>query len=238
MYLGGKFRIRKQIGEYINALAGDREYIEPFVGAGNVLSTVRSRKRTALDANEAPITMYNALKRGWTPPLAVSEEEYRAYNGSRDAKDPMTAFVGFGCSFGGKWFGGYARSDQGQDYAGGSRASLLRKFATMGGVCFKHADYRTLTPNGAIIYCDPPYAGATGYGAVGEFDSAEFWGVMRKWSTNNIVLVSEITAPPDFVAVAKFEARRTMRTSTNGAEMKVEKLFQYSGARARRKADV
>lgn len=118
-YLGGKARLRKQIGAYINEIIGDREYIEPFVGGGNILAEVRAKKRTALDANEALITMYKALQKGWRPPTAVSEEEYAHYKALKDPNDPMTAFVGFAASFGGKWFGGYARSRQGQDYVGG-----------------------------------------------------------------------------------------------------------------------
>lgn len=97
----------------------------------------------------------------------------------------------------------------------------------MGGVKFQHADYRTLTPHGALVYCDPPYKGTTQYDGVGSFDIAEFWGVVRAWSKDNIVLVSEITAPKGFRAVATFPTRRTMRTTNGGAEIKDEKLFQY-----------
>ena len=68
--------------------------------------------RCASDVNRPLITMYKALQDGWIPPSTVTEEMYAEYKGIQDAEDPLTAFIGIGCSFSGKWFGGYARSGE------------------------------------------------------------------------------------------------------------------------------
>ena len=82
-------------------------------------------------------------------------------------------------------------------------------------------DYRNLKCNGCVIYCDPPYAGTTGY--VDSFDNEEFWNVVREWSKNNIVLVSEQVAPPDFKVVWQKDIVRTQDNQSR--KIITEKLF-------------
>jgi DNA adenine methylase len=67
----------------------------------------------------------------------------------------------------------------------------------LGNTYFDCKDYRELNPEGYIIYCDPPYEGTTQYSKklVGDFDTNEFWSIMRKWSNNNKVFISEYNAP-------------------------------------------
>jgi hypothetical protein len=74
------------------------------------------------------------------------------------------------------------------------------------------------------------------------FDSDLFWETMRLWSTNNLVIVSELSAPEDFVEIWNLERYRSACQSTKtrfktaesaGEEKthKVEKLFVYSGCK-------
>jgi DNA adenine methylase len=51
------------------------------------------------------------------------------------------------------------------------------------------------------VYCDPPYQHTTGYRGTAPFDHAAFWETVRDWSRDNVVLVSEYTAPPDFICL-------------------------------------
>jgi site-specific DNA-adenine methylase len=63
------------------------------------------------------------------------------------------------------------------------------------------SSYETHHPTGMTIYADPPYAGNKLGGKTGVFQSfnhKEFWHVMRKWSKNNLVVISESRAPSDF----------------------------------------
>ena len=117
----------------------------------------------------------------------------------------MTAYCGFGMSFGGKWFGGYARNGIGTNYALNAKRSVLLKVSVLlkASVLLKVSDYRMIRPRGgAVMYLDPPYAGRTKAHAFdGSFDYDEFWNYARLRAKTNRVLVTEFVAPPDFVPV-------------------------------------
>nr|WP_301281514.1 DNA adenine methylase [Anaerocolumna aminovalerica] len=98
-------------------------------------------------------------------------------------------------------------------------------------VKFEFRDYKTLNPYGMLIYCDPPYVSNTqstkqSYG-VSSFDNDEFWNIMRKWSKNNNVYISEYIAPEDFNCVLEI---KTQTSSRNGKYIyqRTEKLFTYN----------
>src|SRR3990167_10829930 len=151
-YMGGKSRVCKPIAAYINGVVGDRPYWEPFVGGGWVLQHVKARLRFASDLHGPLIRMWQALQSGWVPPSNVSEEEYRRLKADEAADPALRAFVGFGCSFGGKWFGGYARSDREaqRNYAVNAKNSLTRKTPLVCDVALCCQDF---------LVADPPEAG-------------------------------------------------------------------------------
>ncbi len=226
-YMGGKFKIRKPLGELINKNLDGRDYYEPFVGAAWVLGEVKTENRYASDANPWLITMWYALQNGWMPSENVSEEEYKWYKKNQPLDDPMTAFIGFGCSFGGKWFGGYARDSIGHNYAAGAKNSLLKHLPHVSSAIFNFSNYTDLNPTDSLVYCDPPYKSTTSYGAVEAFDHDEFWEVMRQWSKVNTVLVSEYNAPEDFVCVAEFQSKMGLRNKAQDQEVRSEKVFAH-----------
>jgi DNA adenine methylase len=223
-YLGGKYKIRKQISCYLESVRGGRDYLEPFVGSAAVLQEMRGA-RTASDSNKALITMYKALQEGWLPPDSITEEMYAHYRMTQDEDDPLTAFIGIGCSFGGKWFGGYARGGIKRNYAREAKSSLVKLVPFIKDVHFNTCSYSDYTPKNMLIYCDPPYEDTTGYG--NNFDSLSFWNVMREWSENNIVVISEFKAPSDFRCVLSIGSRTSIRNSKNISALTVEKLFMY-----------
>ena len=69
------------------------------------------------------------------------------------------------------------------------------------------------------------------------FDTEEFWEIMRKWSKNNIVLISEMDAPEDFVEVWNMEryrsaaqsnkTRYSQKSETPSETRKIEKVFMH-----------
>ena len=226
-YLGGKSRIGKKIAAVINPLLVDgAPYYEPFCGACNVAQYIVAKERRLSDAQPDLIAMWRALQSGWTPPETVTEAEYAVAKRGEGAPE-LRAFVGFGCSFGGKWFGGYARGDGG-NYAALARRSLLKKLASLSSgslVCFSACDYSAVEPApGCVVYCDPPYAHKTGYGSVGNFNNAEFWDIVRDWSNRCTVLVSEYSAPQDFECVAEFPTKLTMHPSDHNKHV-TERLY-------------
>ncbi len=223
-YLGGKARIASQVADLINSeivANGITQYVEPFVGAGWVLDKVVCIHKEASDANKDLILLWKALQAGWVPPDHVSKEEYDAQKEAEPSA--LRAFVGFGCSFSGKWFGGYAKDNSGRNYAGNAQRSLLKKLKNIDGVTFEHKRYTEVAASGALIYCDPPYAGTTGYSSVGEFDTPSFWNWVRATAKDNLVLVSEYSAPEDFECVLEIATKTDMK----GANMdRVEKIFR------------
>lgn len=228
-YLGGKSKTRKQISAFLESVRKPYQvYFEPFVGGAWILQEM-SGKRIASDGNDALIAMYKALQNGWLPPEYVSEEEWRIYRKQTDVKkDPMQAFCRFGCGFGGDWMGGYARSADKDCYAKTSKNSLMKQLPLIKDVDFRYGLFHEHTPWDMLVYCDPPYAGTTQYGAFKYFDHKMFWDKMREWSKNNTVVISEYKAPEDFECVAEFSSRMGMTTGKE-RPVRTERLFMYSG---------
>lgn len=231
-YLGGKARTSKYIAAYLNTIRKPNQvYVEPFVGAGWVISKINKYEaglQFASDANSDLIALWEALQLGWIPPESVSEDEYKIARDDSSTPAYLRAFVGFGCSFAGKWFGGYARSGD-RNYAANAKRSVLKLLEHLQypSVIFAHRDYRELSYTNALIYCDPPYQNTTGYGALNVFDSEQFWDTMQDWSKQNVVVVSEYTAPDSFISVLEIPTRLDMRNHKGEQEARMEKLFVH-----------
>ena len=173
--------------------------------------------------------MWQGLQRGWIPPDVITEDDYKHIREHKDENPALTGFVGFGCSFGGKWFGGLARNKKGDNYCARANRSLLRDYKGLKDAQFTCLDYKDVPiPKGAIIYADPPYVNTTGY-SLGKFDSEEFWEYMRELSKEHIVLISEQTAPNDFEVVWEQELRRMLDVNKENNFKVTEKLFKWKG---------
>jgi DNA adenine methylase len=229
-YFGGKQRIAPQLVEFLQPIVDQATaYTEPFVGSANVMHRIRHPRRYGHDANRYLITMWQGLQNGWEPPGSVTEADYQAVKATKP-DHPITAFVAFGCSFAGKWFGGYARNSVGHNYAHSARNSLLRKLPGLDGVAYSTGDYR-LAPyfEGGVVYCDPPYRGTTQYGAVGDFDSDRFWSDMRDLARLGAqVYVSEYSAPSGVPCVWETETKTDIRDATGSGARRVERLFHVT----------
>lgn len=226
-YLGGKALLCKDIAHVLKQYREPNQlYIEPFVGGAWVLSQMDG-PRLASDINRYLIAFYEAVSRGWLPPREVSESMYRAVKKSPHLyPKEVVAFVGIACSYGGKWFGGYARHED-RNFALNTLNTVRKKKKLLEGVHFLNASYDRLFPQGALIYCDPPYQDTTSYAASGKFSHDKFWKVVRKWSERNTVIVSEYDAPRDFICLASFEVLTNLGT-VKGTEKRLECLFKLS----------
>lgn len=230
-YFGGKTRTCKSISEIINKNIKDNyiKFISPFVGGAWVESLVQSNNKYLYDKHPYLIEMYKALKKGWKPPTNLSKEEYEYVRIRKNEKPYLTGFVGFGCSFAGKWFGGYAKDKTNRNYCLNAYNSILKKMKSLQDAHFECKDYKELKPKDSIIYCDPPYNGFTQYdeGLLGKFNTEEFWEYMRKWSCNNLVFISEYDAPDDFTCIWQKETKLDIRNKNNKKEQRIEKLFVH-----------
>lgn len=111
-YMGSKNRHAREI---LPITLKDRKpfqhYVEPFVGGFNLIDKVTGN-RTANDSHPYLIALFKAVQGGWLPPEEVSETDYLEIKNNPDNHSPeLVGFVGFGCSFSGKWWGGYARGN-------------------------------------------------------------------------------------------------------------------------------
>ena len=159
----------------------------------------------------------------------MTEEEYKALKGTPPS--PITSWVRFVCSFGGKFENGYAREAGSDDstFCGYGKRNALKQSPKIQDVEFICCSYLDLTDKitNSIIYCDPPYQNTTGY-KTGQFNHEEFfdWCRLMK-SKGNVVFVSEYNAPDDFELVWQGEIKTnfssTRKSATHNA---VEKLFK------------
>ena len=203
-------------------------FVSLFCGACSIESKIKAQRKILNDKHEYLIEMLRAVQNGYELPDTVTEEQYRYIKEHRDNDKALSGFVGFACSFGGKWFGGYARGS-GRNYAADGKRGMMRKMQGLQNAEFVCMDYRDVPiPEDAVIYADPPYAGTTGY-TTGKFDSDEFWKYMRVLSEKHLVFISEQTAPDDFIPIWAKEYRRTM---ANNGFLTKEKLFIHSSTKS------
>ncbi len=226
-YFGGKSKTANQIATYLNDIRQpDQPYWEPFIGAGWILERIHTEPIFASDVHPQLVAMWQALQNGWVPPKNVTEAEYKQAKAG-GFNDALTAFIGFGGSFGGKWWGGYARGE-GRNWTSESHQGLLQKINRMDTPAFFQADFMTCyTPAfGCLIYCDPPYNNTTAYKGVDKFDTYNFWARVR-WleEHGHTVIVSEYEAPQDFCCVLEIYTKTNMDTK-NGKSPRIERLFR------------
>lgn len=232
-YLGGKARNAKHILDVLNSSDFDgMDFLEPFLGYGHILRrVVRKESYTASDSNPLLMLLMKAVQRGEALPRIESREEYLRLKEEKDLtlKHSVACFT---YSYNGKAWGGwterYVRRDGCVDDIPQSRFNYYEKLASspsFRSAFLEQADYRTLKPVGKLIFCDPPYRNSCGYGQ-DRFDSDEFWNVMRVWSRDNVVYISEYEAPSDFVCVAS-ALKSVCVGGGNRQRVKVEKLWRH-----------
>ena len=230
-YAGGKVvigeRISKAILEYELEITGsnDLPYFEPFSGMCGVLLKICKHSpdkiKFACDKEICVMNLWKDLQNGWTPPLTMNIETYKNIR-HENKEDSLYCFAAYGCSFKGMRWAGYY--DEAFDIA----TNRLKKNdfqSIVKDVCFMDpCSYTDHEPYGMIVYCDPPYINSNfikDRENLCGFNIEEFWNTVRKWSVNNIVLVSERHAPEDFVSIWEY-TRMNGITQNNKI---VEKLF-------------
>ena len=219
-YLGGKSRIARHIAPIILEARGGRStYLEPFLGAGSVFTAVAPSFERAIGADVVPdlIMLWEAVADGWVPPTTLTEREYAALRYAEPSA--LRGFAGFPCSFGGKWFGGYARDPKGgSNFAASASRSLCRKVATVPHAKYRLADFRDhVVDVDTVVYADPPYAGTTPYAGAPDWDAEAFWDRAREWdAVGAVVMVSEYHAPADWVKVWEGTPRTTLARNHKG----------------------
>jgi len=228
-YFGGKQRISKPLAAFLNSqLKPGQAFYDMFCGSCNVISKIdQNRYRIANDLHKELIAMWRYVQQGGELPDEISEEEYKEIKES--GADWLKAFVGFGCSFAGKYWGGYACGGEGRNYCRNAKNSTLKKMETMQDVLFVTYDYQqmNIAHKNAMIYCDIPYKGTTDY-SVGAFNHEAFytWAKKQKWK-GHTVLVSEYkhNVPEDWKVVWEYESKKDIRDKDGIQQPTVEVLM-------------
>lgn len=249
-YLGGKQRLGKHISPIIKEYYNNETmngYLEPFCGSLGVLKhmTDLDTKIYANDYHPDLIQMWKELQEDtFVYPELVTEEDHKNAK-LLESPNAMKSFIGFGMSFGGKFFGSYAHKylgNKNEDFLKEMKNSLERIKPKIKNVIFTNKDYKKLNPKKKLIYCDPPYRNTkfpikyrTDTKYYDTFDNDAFWDVMRKWSKDNVVIISETSAPDDFVEIWNQESHRSIAQSSKTRykneetkSHKIEKLFMKS----------
>lgn len=228
-YFGGKAKIAKVlVPELQKYISEGQTFVDAFCGSCNVLSRIKATKRIGNDLHKELISLHKAVQSGWIPPSHISEEEYKnAREGG--VEDHLKAFIGFGCSFGGKYFGGYARRNKEEyNYAMGSGNSLLKKHKTMKDVIFTSGSYDQISlPDNSVVYCDIPYKDTVGY-SVGGFNHEEFYEWAKKAKEDgHTILVSEYehNVPSGWNIVWRHESKKVIRNKEGVPERTIEILM-------------
>lgn len=206
-YQGGKSRTTARICPVLESLRpAGAPFVDAFCGAINIVAGM-SGQRVAIDLNKYLISTYRAMQAGWVPPSFVSKEQYNKLKERMDASNPLTGFALVACTMFGSFACSYfVRTDE-KDPLASTVASLQRKIAACEGVEFFALDFvKDFECDGALVYCDPPYEGTSTYRVNSDdaFDHKAFWQKCRDLSQSNIVVVSEISCPDDWVEISSF----------------------------------
>ena len=203
-YFGGKAKIAKELAAFINTTylqGNNKPFIDAFCGSCNIVSKIDDKRiRIANDKHKELMAMWQWVQEHGVDrlPTDVSKELYYYIKTSTTCPDWLKGFVGFGCSFAGKWWGGYGECERGYNYAKGSGNSIGRKMVGLKDVLFVCGDYFDIvmpaTPS--VVYCDIPYKNTTGYSYTsssnGTFNHTQFYEWCYKMKAQgHIVLVSE-----------------------------------------------
>lgn len=235
-YQGGKKRIGNKIYNVIclveNNLCEEKlPYFEPFVGMAGVLKYFakdKNRSIFACDANIDLIMLWKKLQLDdkWKPPLTCSKKKYEMLKTSKK-HSAERAFIGITASWGCIFFRNYRlHYNPKKKYLKEGWNGLVKIKPYIKHVKFlKATSYDNWSPENMLIYCDPPYKNNNlGTELFTKFDSELFWEKMRIWSKNNIVIISESSAPKDFK-----EIWRVKSSTTNAGKTKKydDCLFVY-----------
>jgi DNA adenine methylase len=243
-YMGGKagtgqsLDLGREIVNVIYALTPSNLFLDICCGALNVSRHVKGADRIGIDACRPLITTLKAALGGWSPPESVSKELWQWYRKYGSHDDPLTGFLMFGRSYGGRAWEGFSPDTYKKENRGAyAKASLLSRVPDcldMQLFCLPYWEVPD-PPPGAIIYCDPPYIGTKPYKHVGSFDHDHFWTQCTYWhllGCHVYVSEGENANPPQEWIILK-EWIKTVQIRKDGiARNRIERLYVHKDLRA------
>lgn len=248
-YLGGKAIISKRWSHIIRPVSEGRTPWEPFCGGLGASVNLECKKHILSDIHRPLITMWDhVLLRDWSPnPGDVTRDVFNRYKSTRPDDDPMTAYIGFGCTFCGAYFAGYVDyhftdsyhqnvNSRWSSFPMTAANSILKTRWLMrdkGIEIFCDSFLTCDLPDGVdVVYCDPPYEGTEGYKGTSVIDHEAFWNRCRELSDMGAhVFVSERVCPEDFDVVWRGGKKVTAGLKKTGGRtgQVMEEVLCYRG---------
>lgn len=235
-YMGSKSRIKKYIVPILQDIINNNKidtFVDLFCGGCNIIDSVCCKNRIANDISTPLISLFIALQDGISLLSEVSKELYddvRANKSTSKYPQYLLGNVGFLASYNGRYFdGGYAKetvqkNGTVRNYYQESKRNILKQIPMLKDVKFFNKDYREIDiPKNALIYADIPYENTKQYSTSKNFNHSEFWQWAREMSKSNIVIISELNAPDDFVEIWSQSVLRSINAKNK--EQTIEKLF-------------
>lgn len=229
IYLGSKRRIAKEIVTIMLLEAQKRKiktWVEPFVGGGNTIIHVpQSFRRIGIDINPHTIAALIGIRDYANElPVNITEDEYNNMKGT--PPHPITSWCRYVGAFGGIFENTYV-SESKRILRG--KNSAMRQSRYLQGVELICGNYDICSNiENAVIYCDIPYKGVTGYDKrfCGKFDYDGFYDWCKMMSEKNVVFVSEYDMPSDFVCVWEKEVSCKVNNNVKDKDTnRIERLF-------------
>nr|DAM61795.1 MAG TPA: Site-specific DNA methylase [Ackermannviridae sp.]DAW82222.1 MAG TPA: Site-specific DNA methylase [Bacteriophage sp.] len=243
VYQGSKNRLAKYIIPILNKLIKENNceiFIDACCGGANIIANTKypiiCNKKYGFDNNKYLIALFDKIKFDNLEYIHIDENEYKKVKqdfllGNNTYEDWYYGYVGFLFSYGGLFWGVYAR---GTDAKGNPRNmgrerynNLINQKEALKDTIFTiqnifDINLDKLNKN-MLIYIDPPYKDTKQYNKQ-KFDTEKFWNLVREMSKRCIVVVSEYEAPNDFITIWEKEIVQNInkRLDTN---TQLEKLF-------------
>ena len=224
-YIGSKAKIANDIVPIIQRYIDEhniKQYIEPFVGGFNIIDKIKCEYRLGNDIDPLVCELVEACRENPALLDKLNTPSRAEYYDVRDNPDKYPC-----------WYRAAAVTKDGKtrNYFNEARENFRRQLPALRNILVGCCDYRELRlpeRERVLVYCDPPYSDGIGYGG-GKFDTAQFWEWCRtQTAAGHIVIVSEYTAPDDFVCIWQHEI--TTHLNNRNKQNRIEKLFIHGGA--------
>lgn len=231
-YMGSKNRIAKEILPImLEYRTPNQWWIEPFVGGGNMIDKVTGNRLGSDNDKyviEALIAIRDCLSELPKNNKEFTENDYKQLR--QNDNYIYKGYAGYAFSYGGKWLGGWSRTNSTsinqRDYVAESYRNAVNQSPLLQGVKLLTCNYLDLQlPDDSLIYCDPPYEGTTKYKS--NFNYPIFWQWCRDMTNKgHTVFISEYNAPDDFECIWQKEIVSSL-TKDTGSKTGIEKLFKF-----------
>lgn len=197
-YLGSKERIKEFIlRNIVRVRAPGQLYIEPFMGSGSIISEL-SGPRIGSDAHKDLMLLWMELVNdSFEEPATITKEVYDKLMKS-NVPSALRGYAGFFWSFSGMFDKGFSSAfyTKSHSFHKARETAVKLRDAVLAPIPYYQYIPEQWKDKNAVIYCDPPYLGTTGYKGTPDFDYERFYYWCEQMSSlGNTVLISEYYMP-------------------------------------------